>query len=85
MRQAAALAEHLWSHGGTAFTATVGIVARRRKSPRFMVGMAYLDGTKAATFGSSNVDWECAFLNAASAGHCDVNSLTYANASKAVR
>jgi DUF917 family protein len=70
-RQAEELAERLWTHGGTAFTATVGIVKRRRtRSPRFAVGMAYLDGTKAVTFGTSNVDWESAFMNAAFAGHC---------------
>lgn len=69
MREAAGLAERLWSSPGTAFTGTVGIVQRRKNAPRFMVGMAYLDGTKAVTFGTSNVDWESAFHNAAEAGH----------------
>lgn len=68
MREAAVLAEKLWSHPGT----TIGIVQRRKKSSRFLVGMAYLDGTKAVTLGSSNVDWESAFTNAALAGHCSM-------------
>ena len=63
-REAAELAERLWTAGGTAFTATVGIVRRGRKSPRYAIGMAYLDGTKAVILGSSEVDWESAFVNA---------------------
>lgn len=72
MREAAALAEKLWSRPGSAFTETIGIVQRLKKSPRFLVGMAYLDGTKAMTFGTSNVDWESAFTNAALAGYCSM-------------
>lgn len=74
MRQAADLAERFWSKSGNACAETVGIVQRLKKSPRFKVGMAYLDGTKAVTFGSSNVDWECAFVNAALAGHCTMDA-----------
>jgi len=71
-REAAALAEKLWSRSGTAFTESIGIVRRGKKSPRFSVGASFLDGTKAVTFGTSDVDWESAFTNAALAGYCSM-------------
>ncbi len=74
MREAAALAELLWTRSGTAFTESIGIVQRKHKSPRFLVGVAFLDGTVAKTLGRSNVDWESAFTNAALAGHCTMRA-----------
>lgn len=69
MRAAGELAEKLWSKEGE----TIGIIKRKRNSPRFMVGVAHLDGSRSVTFGTSNVDWECAFTNAALSGHCSMS------------
>lgn len=72
MREAAALAEKLWSRGGPdAFTETIDIVQRKHTSPRFLVGFAYLDGTKAHTMRRSDVDWESACAQATGARPSD--------------
>lgn len=52
-REAAALAEKLWSHPGMA----IGIIWRRQKKPRFLVGVTVPSRAEPVTFGKSNVDW----------------------------
>jgi hypothetical protein len=53
-------AARLWSKGDA-----VGQVRwRRRRSPRFWVGICFSDERKPETKGESNVDWESAFAQA---------------------
>jgi hypothetical protein len=56
-RGAELYAIRLWSRGSA-----IGQVRwRRRRTPRFWVGICFDDGRAPETKGTSNVDWEAAF------------------------
>lgn len=60
LREAYALAAKLWRSD-----TTIELLHRGRKSPRFKVGYADLGTGRTVTMGTSDVDWESAFMNAA--------------------
>jgi len=54
------LAEKLWTKGKA-----IGQVRwRRKRTPRFWVGICFTDGRSPEVKGTSNVDWESAFAHA---------------------
>jgi hypothetical protein len=62
-KEAEQLAAELWSSGNA-----IGQVRwRRHKTPRFWVGVLFVDGRPPVTKGTSNVNWETAFAIATGA------------------
>lgn len=59
-RDAEELAQHLWGSD-----TRIGRARRGRKHPRFAVGYCDVDSGRSVTMGTSDVDWESAFANAA--------------------